>query len=442
MLSTNTFYALFVLFSVAKGFVPHSRPNLLSKRTRKKIVLYSNPFDISRPMFDLYSLRTVRGDALAKYNTLNQSEPLRINLAALLALIFLASPWLAQDLYQEPLTAPQLAGVTLGAVASIALFIRECKRRSRQLTRLEKELVALELPLRVPTNPLADSAYGPVTIVQALIRSGTRIIAISGTQYKMETTLKHLEILGRRLKQANVLVVPVVVSEYWKASSSSSSERLPWLASPGDTQVWLDYFENLANSDDFRWFGIDARGRSFGSGTSEPVWLQLLGQSLRPQDDLPTTKESIPVSEDEKQVLEQQSAFYQALTTGNLEAIHSIFCNEKVDQVTEIIEQNGRLDDWSSCLEDGARPAGMEFVDSDVTILEDNDLVAYSTTIEVPATMEGATLLAVQEWVRKDAESEWKLFKHQTIPWSTTVAAAGTLICDCRGCVSLVRSKS
>lgn len=82
----------------------------------------------------------MRGDALAKYSSLNQ---LRINLSALLAFTFLVSPWLAQELNDIPLTLPQTIGAGVGAWARAGVFVRECQRRSRQLTRLEKELTAL-----------------------------------------------------------------------------------------------------------------------------------------------------------------------------------------------------------------------------------------------------------------------------------------------------------
>ena len=46
--------------------------------------LYANQFDITKPTFDLLSFRQIRSDALLRYNSLNQSEPLRINLFLLL----------------------------------------------------------------------------------------------------------------------------------------------------------------------------------------------------------------------------------------------------------------------------------------------------------------------------------------------------------------------
>lgn len=105
-----------------------------------------------------------------------------------------------------------------------------------------------------------------------------------------------------------------------------------------------------------------------------------------------------------------------------------------------MIEGGGRIDSWSTCLEPGARPSGMNISGSDVFV--SSDTVAYSTCIEFPsnAGTDGATLLAVQRWSRACGSNEWKLELHQTIPWSTGSRAGGTLRCDCRGCVALARA--
>lgn len=113
-------------------------------------------------------------------------------------------------------------------------------------------------------------------------------------------------------------------------------------------------------------------------------------------------------------------------------------CDGRLDErVSAVTAEGGRLDDWKSRLEDGARLAGMKVADVVVTLLSPTS--AFSTCIEFPASAEMATLLAVHEWTKVDGG--WKLSRHQTIPWTDMVAAAGTLICDGRGCVSLVRSK-
>lgn len=106
----------------------------------------------------------------------------------------------------------------------------------------------------------------------------------------------------------------------------------------------------------------------------------------------------------------------------------------------QVIAAGGRIDDWKACLEDGARPKGMKISGSDALVISDTE--AYSTAVEFPANtgMDTATLLAVQQWGRSPSSKEWKLQLHQTIPWSPDGRAQGTLRCDCRGCVALMRS--
>lgn len=114
----------------------------------------------------------------------------------------------------------------------------------------------------------------------------------------------------------------------------------------------------------------------------------------------------------------------------------------------QVADAGGRIDDWSFCLEEGARPANMGTGNADVLLLSDS--VAYSTILEFPdvgvasyGNDNDAALLAIQRWTR-DAEitnGEWKLELHQTIPWNPNSKAGGTLRCDCRGCAALTRGK-
>lgn len=87
----------------------------------------SNPFDLAKSVFDLHFFWNIRGDALAKYNSLIQSEPLCINLSELLALIFFASPLLSIELFGTALHLPQTTGVILGAVAFSTLLFMNVK---------------------------------------------------------------------------------------------------------------------------------------------------------------------------------------------------------------------------------------------------------------------------------------------------------------------------
>ena len=106
----------------------------------------------------------------------------------------------------------------------------------------------------------------------------------------------------------------------------------------------------------------------------------------------------------------------------------------------KVISAGGRVDSWTDCLAEGARPEGMEVSNPEVIIVSETQ--AYTTVIESPANtgLDSATLLAVQEWTRPNTEGEWQLALHQTIPWDAATKAQGTLRCDCRGCVALTRA--
>lgn len=443
-----------LLVSAVAGFVPirrcagspqpRTKPLLSSSGgvyTRVRLgsaalALSSNDsFDISKPVFDLYAWRSVRGDALAKYNSLNQSEPLRINLSALFALTCFASPSLAEEINAEALSLPQTALTVVLGLACSAAFVRENQRRAKQLTRLEKELAALSLTIRLPTSILADAAFAkPVSIQQLQRKSASRVIAVTGTAAELAPTLQELRVLGRRLTQANTYVVVIPTDGSTRADWGLPNERFTWLAEPAVVLQWKTYFATLSEGSDFKWFGLSSSGRSFGSGQgSRPVsWIQMLGQHLRPTDILDENDVS---KEDVDNVLSQMDLFYDALVQGNLEQMRSVCAEEQCKEVTGVIQAGGRLDDWKSCLQEGNRPAGMRVSGADVTIISKE--LAFSTVIEFPSAIEGATLLAMQKWIRQ--AGEWRLARHQTIPWAEN-AAAGTLICDCRGCVSLTRS--
>ena len=449
----------------ANGFVPSApyhevssvrsqpmirRPQHQRRHVAQTAPLHMQQYDISKPVFDLYALRSVRGDALTKYNSLNQSEPLRINLYALGVLVFLSLPALSNDVNGVPLTLPQAGVSILGAVGSTFFFIRECQKRSRQLTRIEKELVARDLRLRPPASVLADRPFGDALSIRSLQEygGGPRVLALySATAGEMKKVLASLRVFGKRLTQANVLVIAIV------RQGNLDADRCTWLATPGNPKDWIDYFDSLSVDDTndksplqtFKWFGLSNTGRSFGSGAGEPPsWLQLFGQHLRPLDiidpeDTPLDDSSVASSTTVQAVLGQQQVFYDALTNGKLAQLESVFLRNETQQVTNVMNEGGRLDSWKYCLEDGSRPEGMKIGNADVVM--ETETRAFSTCIEYPVAdgLVDARLLAVQEWMREDTSSDWKIVQHQTIPWTTDVAAAGTLICDCRGCVSLVR---
>ena len=107
----------------------------------------------------------------------------------------------------------------------------------------------------------------------------------------------------------------------------------------------------------------------------------------------------------------------------------------------KVVAAGGRLDGWKDCLAEGARPDSMTVAGSDAVVVSETE--AFSTTVEFPpnAGIDSATLLALQKWTRAKPGEEWQLVLHQTIPWSTDSMAQGTLLCDCRGCVALTRTR-
>lgn len=469
-----------------------SSSSLSSKSTKH---FMSKQYDVSKPVFDLLSFQQVRGDALIRYDTMNQSEPLRIALFAILTSVLASAPSLSEALgYDQMSTAGTVASL-LSAVASAGLFVRECKNRSQQLRRLVLELETELLPIRLPTSLLSDRPFTqPVTLkdCRQQLSQPPRIIACIGTPSQTNLALTSLSVFGiQRLKQASVYVVVVVLTDSdddyggstrgvrclsptdagWATTNIGEDDsdntnknfvpgRTNWLADPYQPQVWLEYFARLSSTSktsdqqigrlpSFRWFGLNANGRSFGSGDDDiPQWLQLLGQHLRPTELLdpsdPSYSSSSNIAHADTQLLQNAtSMFYQALTTGDKDGITKIFSTSKSDLVTEVIDGGGRIDSWADCLADGARPSGMTVSGTDVTIISPTE--AYTTTIEFPANtgLDGcsATLLAVQKWVRDSDGEPWQLEVHQTIPWSPETQAQGTLRCDCRGCVALTRTQ-
>lgn len=410
----------------------------------------SSNFDLSRPTFDLFTLRNIRGDALLQYNSLNQSEPLRINLYLLLAFALLALPSLSEAVLGENLSLPGTAASVLGSVGSFALFFRECSRRSRQLERIEKEMNAEFLTVRLPNNRFAERRFGQ-TVQLKQLRGKKRIIALCGNKEQLRDALVQVRVFRNRLFQAAAIVIPVPMDGSNASDWGLSNEEMmstQFLAEVDNVNEWENYFNALQQSDDdskgsnndLAWFGLNNNGRSFASGAGDPPRLvEVLGQNLRPVEILLEADEAVKSTSADEDVLAAQEKFYAALTSGDLAAMESVFTKEQAPEVSEVISGGGRIDNWKICLEDGARPEGMQISGEDC--LKVSPDMAYTTAVEFPsnAGIDSATLLAVQKWEKED--DDWKLSLHQTIPWSPDSKAGGTLRCDCRGCVALTRAK-
>jgi hypothetical protein len=254
----------------------------------------------------------------------------------------------------DPLTLPGRVATVAVSLLFGGLFVRECKKRSNQLNRIEKELNAEGLPIRLPANALSDQRYTKPMVLKQLRSSKSippRILALYGEDEKLKDALKGLWALGKRLQQASVYVVciPTASSSFqayeWVLEQRNSMDKtIPWLADSYDDKVWRSYFKELTPADTanpaFLWFGLNSNGRSIGSGANEvPMWLQLLGQHFRPtMDDFelmdaPTTSSS---EGGEAALSRSVKHFYAALTTGNKEAMDGALSKTESSQVSEV----------------------------------------------------------------------------------------------------------
>jgi len=434
----------------------------------------NNNFDLSKPTFDLFALRSVRNDALLQYNTLNQSEPLRINLYLFLTLTLFSLPTINESIgifADGTNSLPTIAASVLGGLGAGFLFVRECGFRTKQLTRMEKELNAEYLKVKLSTrNKLDPRLYGKSQPVLSLkeCRGKRRVMAVCGPTSMLKEALVDMRVLRRRLGQSTSVLVLVSTDGEEDGDLEQMGVReselraCQWLAQLQDKPAWLDYFSTLTNDNDLDddknrdglvWFGLNYSGRSFASGKGKPRLLEIMGQHLRPVELLDETdvpEPTVGLDADTKRMVEEvlgrQAKFYTSLTGGDLEGIRDVCAGYDAKEVSAVLDSGGRVDNWQSCLAEGARPANMKTSGSDVLIL--SPTMAYSTTIEFPVSAGGYgsvgnELLAVQRWGRADGVDggDWKMEFHQTIPWAADSKAGGTLRCDGRGCVALTSVK-
>ena len=457
MKSQSGALTLFLLVASSYAFtLPQTRTtssvrNVVT-RSSTSTQLYANQFDISKPTFDLFSFRQIRSDALVRYNSLNQSEPLRINLFLLMTVTLMGYPlWCESVTGDVPSTIPSIAAAAAG-VGCGALFNRERSRRSRQLNRMEKELNAESLQVKLPVNKAITSTRPTATFKQ--LKSKRRIVAFRGNKDQFSEIMNMLCSLRRRFVQSQTILVLVPTDgstkEEWGWDANQMGDSL-WLADATNVGQFLEYFrellgsdEGVSNDDELAWFALNFKGRSIASGLGKaPKILELMGQQLQPMELIDDTDPAVISDMDgADEISECQKAFYNVLTSSSDEKeMKGIFTDDNMQEVNEVIEAGGRIDGWTECLKPDARPANMVVADQDIFI--SSPTLAYSTCVEFPpnAGIDGATLLATQRWVRESADDEWSLELHQTIPWATGTRAGGTLRCDCRGCVALTSSQ-
>lgn len=332
-----------------------------------------NDFDLSKPTFDLFSFRTIRNDALLQYSSLNQSEPLRINLYLILTVGLFSFPTISEAVIGEEANLQSIILSIITGMGSFSLFFNECRNRLNQLIRIEKEMNAEYLKLSISTqnklNPkLFDGGSGssdPTTTLKSL-RGKKRIVALCGTTSELKDTMLQFRIFRRRLNQANAIVIPVPtdldaleMKEFWKSLDISETEirSCQWLAQAQDVPSWVEYFDKIVegnmkemkgnSSNKLIWFGLNYNGRSFASGNgvnNGPLLLQILGQNLRPTDFLDDSDKAETLNPASKEwnaeivndIQNAQQEFYKALTEGDLEKMNIICSDKESDEVTEV----------------------------------------------------------------------------------------------------------
>ena len=291
--------------------------------------LYSNPnsndngrdnqFNLSkRPTFDLLSFRPIRSDALLRYNTLNQSEPLRINLFLLATITFLGYPLWCESVTGEMATVPSIVAAGSVGLGCVALFWRERSKREKQLRRMEKELNAEGLEVRVPVSSAWGDRFGNMKSVTRLkeLRGKRRVLAVLGNNNRLREVLNLCCVLRKRLIQSQTLVVLVPLDgsqrqDWMEKDQLRQMGDALWLADPLNVDGksgWIDYFRGLLedndNGDDssrnvggeekLAWFALNFKGRSIASGVGPypPRLLELMGQQLQPMEILDEADET------------------------------------------------------------------------------------------------------------------------------------------------------
>ena len=328
------------------------RNNFFQKYSVSTSQLYNNrpenQFDISKPTFDLLSFRLIRSDALLRYNSLNQSEPLRINLFLLATISFLGYPLWCESVTGDVPSATSSIGAAGVGIACGALFWRERSRRSNQLKRMEKELNAGGLSVTLPVNTAITSVRPEVRLVD--LRSKRRVVAIRGSKEQLQSSgvLDALFMLRRRLIQSQTLVVLI------PTDGTNSKDELGlndyqlgdalWLANPSNLDEWEGYFSELVDNPagGLAWFALNFNGRSIASGINEaPRLLELMGQQLQPMvildesDDVELVEgEKLAIA---KEIVEKQRHFYNILTDSEDQSkMQSVYSEKLSEEVNEV----------------------------------------------------------------------------------------------------------
>lgn len=345
-------------FTPSKSITTHVSTSMSRLSARPPPSSSSFDFD-NRRSFDFLSLIEVSERTKLQYASTNQSEPLRIYLYLTLTVCLLFSSTLTSAV-QIDLVEPSLTITRLLGIASSFLFVRESGFRRKQLNRLELESGARDLPITVST--ITGSTTKSLRDFDGIYR----FLVLRGTASELYQSLNLASVFRKRFKTSNTILI---------CSSTDGSSRSEWISNAPESLLatipstskssWEAFFEGLlessspANRSASCWFGLNNKGRSFGSGLSaSPDLLTLFGRSLRPNE-LISPADIIDVfegkSEDEGIIIEKQRAFYDALTSGNVDQMNVIFSTSRSEAVQNIVLEGGALDSWEDNLRDGVR---------------------------------------------------------------------------------------
>lgn len=316
-------------------------------------------YDITKPTFDLLSFRPIRSDALLRYNSLNQSEPLRINLFLLATISFFGYPLWCESVTGDVPTLSSSVGAAALGVGAASLFWRERSRRSNQLRRMEKELNAGSLAVKLPVSAAISSIRPEVQLME--LRSKRRVVAIRGSkeQLKSSGVIDMLCVLRRRLVQSQTLVVILPTDgTLSKSDCGLDDEQLGdalWLGDACNVAEWDRYFNGLAENpgEELAWFALNFNGRSIASGLSEaPRLIELLGQQLQPMEILDESDKAEVLEGDKmstvEQILEKQKQFYKVLTDSDDETqMKAVYSKKFTDEVNEVRRLHDLSMTWS-----------------------------------------------------------------------------------------------
>ena len=227
-------------------------------------------------------------------------------------------------------------GPGLGLAAAVG-FQDQRNKRTRRLTKIEREAAVGDLEISM--KPAAARVFPGLSETASLrsLRRSARVLAVLCPDETSFTAFTdECRALRRRLKLSSTIVLGV-------RGDGATDQDASFVPRRGSDL--LKTFGELLNEDaswgDFEfqekkaaWFALSYAGRSVGSGTGAPDFLELLGSLLPPRDFV----EPLPPLQGGTGPLDAQKAFYDALTSGDLAAMRSVLSESMAPRVSAALE--------------------------------------------------------------------------------------------------------